>query len=89
MSRRTGESTGSRKRAVSRESTEGRRAKGFLVQIEKSLAEWLRESLRSGYLFGCYDEPLDEAGKRVVRAILDRLSPSHGEASRRTSRAPR
>lgn len=41
--------------------------------VTKDLAEWLRDSLRSGLLFGCFDEPLDDAGKRVVRAILARL----------------
>lgn len=39
----------------------------------KDLEDWLRDSVRGGYLFGCYDEPLDEAGKRVVRAIIARL----------------
>jgi hypothetical protein len=42
----------------------------------KSVTESLRESVRSGLLFGCLDEPLDDAGKRVVRCILDRLDRS-------------
>jgi hypothetical protein len=42
-------------------------------QTRRDLADWLRDSLRTRLLFGCYDEPLDEAGCRVVRAILDRL----------------
>jgi ABC-type branched-subunit amino acid transport system ATPase component len=33
----------------------------------------LFESLRVGYLFGCRDEPLDEAGKRIVRRIEVRI----------------
>jgi hypothetical protein len=46
---------------------------GTDTTVTKDLADWLRDSLRLGYLFGCYDEPLDDAGKRVVRAILARL----------------
>jgi len=34
----------------------------------------LRESLRGGYLFGNFDEPLDAASRRVVRVIQQRLS---------------
>lgn len=40
-------------------------------EVVKSLAAWLRESLRSGLLFGRFDEPLDEYGKRIVRVILE------------------
>jgi len=34
----------------------------------------VRESLRGGYLFGNFDEPLDAASRRVVRVIQQRLS---------------
>jgi len=34
----------------------------------------LRKSLRGGYLFGNFDEPLDAAGLRIVRVIQQRLS---------------
>lgn len=41
--------------------------------LTPSLTEELRASLRSGRLFGCHDEPIDDAGMRVVRRILDRI----------------
>ncbi len=41
-----------------------------LLRIEREL----RESLRGGYLFGNFDEPLDAASIRVVRVIQQRLS---------------
>lgn len=34
----------------------------------------LRESLRGGYLFGNFDEPLDAACLRIVRVIQQRIS---------------
>lgn len=43
------------------------------MRVNKTLPEWLRESLRSGLLFGRADEPLDAYGKRIVRVILDEL----------------
>jgi hypothetical protein len=51
--------------------------------VVKDLREWLRESVRTRLLFGCFDEPLDDAGCRVVRAIIDRLPapPTAGAAS--------
>ena len=39
----------------------------------------LRDSLRSGRLFGEYDEPLDDYGKRVVRRILRALAAEQPE----------
>jgi hypothetical protein len=41
-----------------------------LVEVERDL----RESLRDGYLFGNFDEPLDAAGLRIVRVIQQRLT---------------
>jgi hypothetical protein len=41
-----------------------------LLDLERDL----RESLRGGYLFGNFDEPLDAASMRVVRVIQQRLS---------------
>lgn len=34
----------------------------------------LRDSLRGGYLFGNFEEPLDAAGLRVVRVIQQRIA---------------
>ena len=48
----------------------------------------LRDSLRSGRLFGEYDEPLDDYGKRVVRRILRALAaeqPEHATVSTSTT----
>jgi hypothetical protein len=39
----------------------------------EEIRQELVESLRSGLLFGRYDEPLDAAGKRIVRVIEQRL----------------
>lgn len=41
-----------------------------LLALERDL----RDSLRGGYLFGNFDEPLDAAGLRLVRVIQQRLS---------------
>lgn len=41
-----------------------------MSEVVLPLADWLRESVRSGLLFGRLDEPLDDYGKRIVRAIL-------------------
>ena len=41
-----------------------------LLELERRL----RESLRGGYLFGNFDEPLDAAGLRIVRVIQQWLS---------------
>jgi hypothetical protein len=41
-----------------------------LLQLERAL----RESLRGGYLFGNFDEPLDAAGLRIVRVIHQRVN---------------
>jgi hypothetical protein len=41
-----------------------------LLKLERDL----RESLRGGYLFGNFDEPLDASGLRIVRVIQQRLS---------------
>jgi hypothetical protein len=38
-----------------------------------SVVDELRESLRTGWLFGSHDEPLDDAGRRVIRVILTEL----------------
>lgn len=52
-----------------------------LLELERDL----RESLRGGYLFGNFDEPLDAAGLRIVRVIQERLSNLPCEC---TNRAP-
>lgn len=60
-----------------------------MSDITKPLAEWLRESARSGLLFGRFDEPLDDYGKRIVRAILAEIDhaamceSAHGEPAPR------
>jgi hypothetical protein len=51
-----------------------------LLEIERDL----RESLRGGYLFGNFDEPLDAAGLRIVRVIQQRLSDLPCECTDRT-----
>lgn len=47
-----------------------RPATSQLLDMERDL----RESLRGGYLFRNFDEPLDAAGMRIVRVIQQRLS---------------
>lgn len=59
------------------------RSGGAYVQL-RILKEDLRGSLRSGYLFGHFDEPLDAAGKRIVRVIQQRLSDLPCECTDRT-----
>jgi hypothetical protein len=49
-----------------------------------SLERDLRESIRGGYLFGNFDEPLDAAGMRIVRVIQQRLSDLPCECVYRT-----
>jgi hypothetical protein len=39
----------------------------------------LRESVRCSYLFGNFDEPLDDSGKRVLRVVIDALAAAKGE----------
>jgi hypothetical protein len=51
-----------------------------LLELEYAL----RESLRSGHLFGNFDEPLDAAGLRIVRVIRQRLSDLPCECTDRT-----
>ena len=51
-----------------------------LLIIEREL----RDSLRSGYLFRNFDEPLDAAGLRIVRVIQQRLSDLPCECTDRT-----
>ena len=51
-----------------------------LLEVEREL----RESLRGGYLFGNFDEPLDAAGLRIVRVIQQRLSDLPCECTDRT-----
>ena len=51
-----------------------------LLDLERDL----RESLRGGYLFGNFDEPLDAAGLRIVRVIQQRLSDLPCECTDRT-----
>jgi len=51
-----------------------------LLALERDL----RESLRGGYLFGNFDEPLDAAGLRVVRVIQQRISDLPCECRART-----
>lgn len=41
-----------------------------LLRLERDL----RDTLRGGYLFGNHDEPLDAAGRRIVRVIQQRLA---------------
>ena len=36
----------------------------------------LNETLRSGYLFGVYEEPVDAYGKRLIRVIIDAMERS-------------
>ncbi len=52
----------------------------FVLELERDL----RESLRGGYLFGNFDEPLDAAGMRIVRVIQQRLSDAPCECTDRT-----
>lgn len=40
------------------------------LELERDLLN----SLRRGYLFGCFDDPLDRYGRRIVRVIQQRLS---------------
>jgi hypothetical protein len=44
------------------------------VTIAQELRQELHDSLRAGYLFGRHDEPLDDAGKRLVRVIEQRIA---------------
>jgi hypothetical protein len=46
-----------------------------------ALVAALQHSLREGYLFGNHDEPLDAAGRRIVRVIQQRLEESREEES--------
>lgn len=48
-----------------------------MSSIQKPLSEWLRDSIRSGMLFGRHDEPLDDYGKRIVRVILAEVDLPH------------
>jgi len=57
--------------------------KGPAAQLYR-LEHDLRESLRGGYLFGNFDEPLDAAGIRIVRVIQQRLSALPCECTDRT-----
>ncbi len=52
----------------------------FVLELERDL----RESLRGGYLFGNFDEPLDASGMRIVRVIQQRLSDAPCECTDRT-----
>jgi hypothetical protein len=52
----------------------GRRSTVSETKQGTRLEQDLLASLRSGYLFGVRDEPLDAAGKRIVRVIQQRLS---------------
>jgi hypothetical protein len=52
-----------------------------MSKITQPLSAWLRDSLRSGMLFGRYDEPLDAYGLRIVRAILVEVEAAEGKAS--------
>lgn len=55
-------------------------AQSQLLDLERDL----RESLRGGYLFQNFDEPLNAAGLRVVRVIQQRLSDLPCECTDRT-----
>lgn len=60
--------------------SEGNSSARQLLDLERDL----RESLRGGYLFGNFDEPLDAAGVRIVRVIQQRLSDMLCECTDRT-----
>lgn len=51
-----------------------------IIELERDL----RKSIRGGYLFGNFDEPLDAAGLRIVRVIQQRLSDLPCECTDRT-----
>jgi len=49
-----------------------------MSEITKPLSDWLRESVRSGLMFGRHDEPLDAYGLRLVRVILTEVEAAEG-----------
>ena len=53
-----------------RDKSDGNPLARQLIDLERDL----RDSLRGGYLFGNFDEPLDAASMRVVRVIQQRIS---------------
>ena len=48
-------------------------------QVIDDFIRRLRDSVRCSYLFGDFDEPLDESGKRVIRVIIDALAATKGK----------
>jgi hypothetical protein len=59
-----------------------------MSSIQKPLSEWLRDSIRSGLLFGRHDEPLDDYGKRIVRVILAEVDRTRRETGVVSATAP-